>query len=716
MEKCYLFVFAVFFSITCKTQDSLIRCNTAVDLNWMQTNAPDRYQRFIDLETFTNNYISNLNQAGGRLINGNGLIVIPVVIHILHYGEPEGTGYNISMATIQSQIDVLNEDFRRLNADAINTPSVFQPFASNFNIEFRLACIDPNGNSTNGVVRKQTSVSPFVTVTVPNDNTFDETAMGIKTLPNGSVAWPTDHYLNIWVCKLYRLAGYATFPADYAVYPEFDGVVIGKEAFGRNGGTTSGLDKGRTATHEIGHWLNLQHLWGNTIGPQYNYDCSNDDLVGDTPQQKTNNSGCPTFPEILRKCNSADPSSMFMNYMDYVNDGCYNLFTNGQKLRARALFATGGPRAAMLDNYFKIQQPANPLQCNGGVIKLFNPNCITPTWSVVSGPATITAGQNTNACTLLPNGTGTVVLRATAGNYIDEKNISVNTTLPTVSISGPESVCKNQPSVFSIDLPYNASATWNTAPYLPIVPTSPNTVMVMPNNTPASSYILNANVGMCNTVVQSQKNVAFNTAALPYTCTDVGNGACTVQVPRCISQYNAESGYFLPNPFLPGVVQWKWEATGGKFRNGTTVLYTTPSSSPEYVTPDYGSGACVVYIRPVNNCGIVTTEGEPFKYIITNTGQPCYNYRYIVTPNPATSIITVNTDIATVNKAERNEMETGFTSIEIRNKMGNMMRKLNYMKGTVTGTIDISALPADVYLIRIYNGAAIEDHKVIVTK
>lgn len=122
------------------------------------------------------------------------IIRIPVVVHVLHAGEPIGTGLNISMAQIESQIDVLNEDFRRLNADAINTPVAFQSVASDVEIEFYLACIDPNGNSTNGVVRKQGRSSYTV---VHNGNEINESATGIKLGINGSVAWPTNQYLNI---------------------------------------------------------------------------------------------------------------------------------------------------------------------------------------------------------------------------------------------------------------------------------------------------------------------------------------------------------------------------------------------------------------------------------------------------------------------------------------------------------------------------------------
>ena len=425
-----LFAILIFLFLNLQSIGQVERCNSNVEFEWLQTNALNRYQRFIDLENFTQNYSNNQGQYSNRLINGNGVIVIPIVVHVLHRGEAEGTGYNISMTTIQSQIDVLNEDFRRLNADAINTPSVFQSLASDFGIEFKLACIDPNDNSTNGVVRKYTPLSSFSTFNkLRPDKTIDDDAVGIKTATNGSVAWNTERYLNIWVCNLEDLLGYGTWPADYSVYPQFDGIVVGKNAFGRNGGTLTGFDKGRTATHEIGHWLNLFHLWGDEAN---NNLCTLDDLVGDTPQQKGNSifniGGAPTFPELTLRCNTSDPSIMFMNYMDYVNDNIYNLFTIGQKLRARALFALGGPREQQLNNWFKVHQYNTPIQCNGFIYS--SPICSSTNWTLISGPATLTPVAGTNKTAITATGVGTVRVRAESGNYFTEDDIEVSNLPP----------------------------------------------------------------------------------------------------------------------------------------------------------------------------------------------------------------------------------------------------------------------------------------------
>lgn len=136
---------------------------------------------------------SGSSESTAGLSNPNSTIIIPVVVHVLHNGEPIGVGNNISNAQIQSQIDVLNEDFRRLNADRVNTPAAFTPLAADPNIEFRLACVNPNGNATNGIDRVQTNVVSFTYI--ETNNKPDENAIGIKFTSQGGVdAWPTDRY------------------------------------------------------------------------------------------------------------------------------------------------------------------------------------------------------------------------------------------------------------------------------------------------------------------------------------------------------------------------------------------------------------------------------------------------------------------------------------------------------------------------------------------
>jgi len=256
--------------------------------------------------------------------NQNGVYQIPVVVHVIHKGEPVGTGVNISDEQILSQIDVLNKDFRRENLDANLTPSIFQPLAAGMSIEFILARQDPDGLFSDGIVRKQgtRSVWGFTTEAELKSQSF----------------WPSEDYLNIWVTDLAgTLLGFAQFP--FTTLPGLegepniaatDGVVIDYEVFGSIDDGPFILDpqfnKGRTTTHEVGHYFGLRHIWGDDDG------CTESDYVDDTPNQGSDTSGCPAHPQ-----SSCGGVKMFQNYMDYTDDECMNLFTAGQVERMQII-------------------------------------------------------------------------------------------------------------------------------------------------------------------------------------------------------------------------------------------------------------------------------------------------------------------------------------------------------------------------------------------
>jgi len=264
-------------------------------------------------------------QKGG--VKDRVQVTIPVVVHVLW----NTTAQNISQAQIQSQIDVLNADFRKLNADVANVPAAWQGITADMELNFCLATQDNNGAATTGVERRQTSNTSW---SANNNN--------MKFYANGGLnAWNRDKYLNIWVCNLSGgILGFATFPGGAA---NVDGVVITTSAFGTNGTAAAPFNKGRTGTHEVGHWLNLYHIWGDD-----GTSCSGTDQVSDTPNQADENYGCPTFPQV--SCSNGPNGDMFMNYMDYTDDACMFMFTNGQKARAQALFNSGGSRAALLNS------------------------------------------------------------------------------------------------------------------------------------------------------------------------------------------------------------------------------------------------------------------------------------------------------------------------------------------------------------------------------
>jgi hypothetical protein len=244
------------------------------------------------------------------------VIKIPVVFHVL-YNNPDE---NIRTERIIEQMNALNRDFRRKNADTVNTPQAFAPFAADMEIEFQLAKSDPAGNSTDGIVRKYTPVKYWMT---DDKMKFNSTY--------GDNAWDSRSYLNIWVCNLKNELGYSVIPGSDL---SKDGIVLTFSAIGGNGSS----NRGRTLVHETGHWLNLKHVWGDSY-------CGEDE-VNDTPKQSTYTPGCPTGER--RSCGNIQAGDMYMNYMDFTNDACMNLFTKGQKQRARALFEPGGYRNSLL--------------------------------------------------------------------------------------------------------------------------------------------------------------------------------------------------------------------------------------------------------------------------------------------------------------------------------------------------------------------------------
>ncbi len=324
---------------------------------------------------------------------------IPVVVHIIHNGESIGTGLNISDAQILSQIKVLNNDFQRLNADQVNTPSVFQGVAGAFDIQFVLAKQDPDGLPTTGIVRVKGSKSSWTS----NEN------YSLKA----QSYWPAEQYLNIWVTLLTDYIGFAQFPVSPLAGLEdssnerlTDGIVINYREFGSIDDGSFNLhpqyNKGRTLTHEMGHFFGLRHIWGDASG------CVGNDYVADTPTQSGSTAGCPVHPQA--NCSAI---KMFQNYLDYTDDACMNLFTQGQVDRMLTILLNS-PRRKELPNSPGLQAPvavANDL----GVKKIIAPGASACSGSLVPSVLVRNYGNNsiTNAQLQLKRN----------GSVIETKNI-----------------------------------------------------------------------------------------------------------------------------------------------------------------------------------------------------------------------------------------------------------------------------------------------------
>lgn len=285
---------------------------------------------------FEKQLASKIAQRKKKSINKrlqSGPYKIPVVVHVIHWGEPVGTGRNISDEQIFSQIEVLNKDFNRMNTDASNTPAEFLPVAGGIEIEFVLAKQDPNGYCTNGINRVYGSRSSWQLVREAQ----------FKALSY----WPAEDYMNIWVIAFQSYLGYAQFPISSGL-PGLDeddnrltdGIVVDYRAFGV-GSSSPYYNMGRTATHEVGHFLGLRHIWGDDDA------CSASDYVADTPPQTKETYDCPTYP-LADECST---SVMFQNFMDYSDDVCLNLFTDGQIDRIVTVLENSPRRNSLLTSH-----------------------------------------------------------------------------------------------------------------------------------------------------------------------------------------------------------------------------------------------------------------------------------------------------------------------------------------------------------------------------
>lgn len=259
------------------------------------------------------------------------LYQIPVVVHVVYTTAEE----NIPDSLIYQQIEVLNQDFRRLNPDTSLTRNEFKPVAGDAGIEFFLATLDPDGNPTTGITRTQGNPGGFLGLFDPFSDNVKKNADG------GKDAWPTDKYLNIWVCNIlggFGVLGYAYPPVgDVANWPAgtapadttLQGVVVHFPVFGpRNPlAAANGLDmvnRGRTLTHEVGHYLGLRHIWGDG-------DCTEDDGLNDTPPASDNaNQVCDFTKNSCQDQGGTDFPDQIENFMDYAADSCMNMFTQEQ--------------------------------------------------------------------------------------------------------------------------------------------------------------------------------------------------------------------------------------------------------------------------------------------------------------------------------------------------------------------------------------------------
>jgi Pregnancy-associated plasma protein-A len=415
-----LILFLFFSTLSLYGQD----CGFNLDIKKLKHDDPVAYNAFMKQEKITEIYRNKMlgnSSINARLIDENGVIIIPVVFHILHRGEAIGNGTNVSDARIQDQMQVLNDFFNQQN-DQTTIPQVFRNVAGNARIQFQLACLDPNNSSTSGILRKQGTAVNYT------DVNFEASFNNL----GGDDAWPTNRYLNVWITPnlnsgvgTAEFFGYSPGPTAAVGAIARDGVVIKFNTVGRNATNDPLRTQGSTLPHEVGHWLDLFHPFGG---------CGNVDFCADTPPTLSGTLEtvtCPiTFPLASDCGTTAAPNGiMFDNIMDGGNDNCgRRMFTNDQIFRMRAVFQVGGLRRSFIDNYFKLAKGYQ--SCTEGIYQVITPFCQVNgnvSWSV-TGPATSAPAFFSNTLRAVypnTNANGTAILTASWNNFASDISIPV---------------------------------------------------------------------------------------------------------------------------------------------------------------------------------------------------------------------------------------------------------------------------------------------------
>jgi len=346
MNKIITLVAALSFFASAHAQRT---CGTMEHEQWLQQKNPKRAEQRKAYEQAMSNYIRNASVNKNKNNQTQSIVQIPLVVHMVY----SSTADSVQDAQIFSQIKILNDDYTHQNADTASIPGPFKSVAGAPMVQYCWAQRDPNGNPTTGIERRKSSTTSW---------TSDDKVKSYAT--GGLDAWDPTRYFNIWVCNLGGgLLGYGEFPT--AAASNTYGFVAGATCFGDTLLAQAPYNKGRTATHEIGHCFNLYHIWGDDNGA-----CTGSDSCADTPNQANNNFGCPTYP-LLDACATVAPGAMFMNYMDYVDDACMFMFTHDQSLRMVAIVNNAPYNSLTISNACT---PVVLLPGDAGVTSIISPN------------------------------------------------------------------------------------------------------------------------------------------------------------------------------------------------------------------------------------------------------------------------------------------------------------------------------------------------------
>lgn len=469
--------------------------------------------------------------------NDDAVVTIPVVFHVVYNKEEQ----NIPDERLISQIQVLNEDFLRMNEDKVNTRPIFDTIAANTKIIFQLATVDPDGNPTTGITRTETEKTSFDLL--PFGGSMGEINHIKHDSTGGKSAWNTQKYLNLWVGNLTvfggeGLYGIATFPRNappeeiegQEPEPENEqGAILFYKSTGRyHDGNGNMIGLGRTAPHEVGHFLGLRHIWADESDAFGNPgNCEKDDFVHDTPmanQQSRQNMPCAVSRNSCANENefsddywgALNPPDQIENYMDYSAEDCQNMFSEGQSVRMRGYLESGRDSLVVANingayngdfqavGFAKITNCEN--QCNGS-INLMAYNGLEPyTYSIDSGATFVSESEFSELC----YGIYDVIVKDANGEekyfplFVDE--IITELALDADAVDATCSTCADGEAtvdVLSGNAPY--SYEWNTNPVqteATATNLTPGTYEVTVTDACGNSKVESVDIGSSNSIAE----------------------------------------------------------------------------------------------------------------------------------------------------------------------------------------------------------------------
>lgn len=641
MKKLYISAVALLMGVTISL-NAQRQCGTMEHLEHQINANPALEHQMEAVEEHTRQF--EQTNSGERVV-----INIPVVFHIVHRNATQ----NISDAQIASQLTVLNNDFRKLNADASLIPSTFASVASDMEFNFCMAQRTPSGAASNGINRvASTRTSSFGT----ND--------AVKSASTGGApGWDPNRYLNVWVCEIGgSILGYATFPGTAT--STTDGVVVDFRYFGTTGTATAPFNRGRTATHEVGHWLNLRHIWGDA-------NCGSD-LVSDTPPHNTSNVGCPTFPH-LSTC-TGTPIEMTMNYMDYTDDNCMYMFSNGQKTRAQALFAAGGLRAALLTSD-GCTAPSGGTTCaipTGLTSTSISTTGATLSWSAASGAVSYNLEYKTAAATTWILVNNTTTSRAITGLAA---NTAYNFRVTTVCAAGNSGV--------SATADFSTSAT---------APTCTDVYEPNESRTAAKTIPLATNVSARISSSTDRDYLRFNNTT----------AARNVRV----TLTNLPADYDLQ--------LFRSSTSVGISQNGGTtsesLIFNNTQAATTYTAYVYGyNGAfnatsCYTIRAEISGSTFVRQSSEEVEIVNAElSSEPLQVY-----PNPSNGVLNIRLQ----PEGDINQ------TVEVYNHLGQKVEsyELSFTKDMPAVEVQLNNLTDGVYFIRVFDGEQVQTRRILLKK